>query len=423
MRKHRIRVWTMVWIIAIGLLLPALAAEEREIINVPVIGINGFDWVPSHPAWAAGAAWVEDGVTMVPAEEFFQTLAGRSLLTPAGVLTRWDEDGRNEFRVTWGYDHALLLTPGAETMRVDGREVALPLPARFEDGVFCVPLRAVAEALGMTVSWSGIPEVSFPKTQVTVDSLEDLFNAVAPDTEITLALGEYSCGELDLAKIDNPYVEISYDVFDTATGLWGTGAVWEAVIRDVRDLTIVAEGCRISTPWAYADVWRFAGCDRLRMKGGLAVHDVEPGYCVGNCVELEDCRGVYLRDVVMDGSGAYGLCANSSRQVELDQCTIQNCTYGAVSLSNCQDMELWMCRVADCRDCFALVGSDETRDVRIRYCTFENNSADSLTACDGRNLVFGHCTFRDNTFGQVQKYGWQSSGGAAFFECTWLDEE
>lgn len=413
--------------LAVGCALPAQAAESA-IQEVYVVSINGFDWVPSHPAWATSSAWVEDGVTMVPAEEFFQTLAGPSLSDPAayetrpdGVLTRWDEDGSNVLTVTWGHDHVLTLTPGAETMTVDGQEVALPLPARFEDGVFCVPLRPVAEALGMTVSWIGIPEVEFPKNQVTVDSLEDLLNAVAPDTEITLAPGEYSFGALDLEKIDNPYVEISYDVFDRTTGLWGTGSVWEVVIRDVRDLTILAGGARVSTPWAYADVWRFVNCDRLRMEGGVAVHDVEPGYCVGNCVELEDCVGVYLREVVMDGSGAYGLYASGSRQVELDQCAIQNCTYGAVSLWNCQNMELWMCQIADCRDCFELVAGFQTQDVRIRHCVFRGNSANALTGFDGWNLVFGHCTFRDNRFGVINDHGWQSSGGAAFYECTGLE--
>ena len=59
--------------------------------------------------------------------------------------------------------------------------------------------------------------------------------------------------------------------------------------------------------------------------------------------------------------------------------------------------------------------------MRIQYCTFVGNSANALTAYEGQNLVFGHCTFRENTFGQIQEYGWQSSGGAAFYECTWLE--
>lgn len=412
---------------AVLLLSPAAGADSPPANVINDVIINGFDWVPWHPASDFSSVWVADGVTMVPAEEFFQVLAGpvrtdpeTGAILPGGAQVRWAEDGSNILTVTW-YDHTLTLTPGKDTMTADGREVKLPVPARFEAGRFCVPLRPVAEALGCTVKWTGIPEVSYPKKQVKVDSLEALFNAVAPDTEIFLEPGEYSLGAMDWTKIDNPYVKVDFNVFDTATGLYNTGTVWEVVIRGVRDLTIQAGASRVSTPWAYADVWKFEDCDRIRVEGGIAVHDVESGYCAGNCVELENCHGVSLTGMVMDGSGAYGLCTYGCEQVYAESCIIRNCTYGALSLWNTRDVELWECQIAGCRDCFGLIGGAESRDVRIQYCTFAGNSANALTAYEGQNLVFGHCTFRENTFGQIQEYGWQSSGGAAFYECTWLE--
>lgn len=414
---------------AVLLLSPAAGADSPPANVINDVIINGFDWVPWHPASDFSSVWVADGVTMVPAEEFFQVLAGpvrtdpeTGAILPGGAQVRWAEDGSNILTVTW-YDHTLTLTPGKDTMTADGREVKLPVPARFEAGRFCVPLRPVAEALGCTVKWTGIPEVSYPKKQVKVDSLEALFNAVAPDTEIFLEPGEYSLGAMDWTKIDNPYVKVDFNVFDTATGLYNTGTVWEVVIRGVRDLTIQAGASRVSTPWAYADVWRFENCDRIRMVGGTAVHDVEPGHCAGNCVELENCRGVVLTSVVMDGSGAYGLCAYDSGPVYVDRCNIRNCTYGAMSLNGSQNIELWSCRISDCRGCFQLVAADNVDNIKISDCLIEDNSAGSLVESydDIRNVVFAHCTFLNNVFGQIQEYGWQSSGGAAFYECTWLE--
>lgn len=105
---------------------------------------------------------------------------GTALPCPAGILYRWAEDGSGVLTVEW-YDRTVILTPGKEG-------------AAFRDGVLYAPLRPLAEALGLTVEWTGVVELSYPKRQVYAESLEELFNAVAPDTEIALAQGEYSFG-------------------------------------------------------------------------------------------------------------------------------------------------------------------------------------------------------------------------------------
>ena len=53
----------------------------------------------------------------------------------------------------------------------------------------------------------------------------------------------------------------------------------------------------------------------------------------------------------------------------------------------------------------------------------ENNALDALANChsNSRNIRFQSCAFRDNFFGQINAYGWQTSGGAAFADCTGLE--
>lgn len=73
------------------------------------------------------------------------------------------------------------------------------------------------------VTWDGRVNLSYPKKQGNVKNLEELFNAIAPDTEIILDSGNHSFADLDVSKINNPYVYVDYDVFDTDVGEWGTG--------------------------------------------------------------------------------------------------------------------------------------------------------------------------------------------------------
>ena len=405
-------------LMAMGLLLTwalawgssALAAEETEV----EVTLNGFEIELGHPI----LAW--KGSTMVPVEEFCRSLGGDvqtaswdSSPLPGGILYRWAEDGSGVLTVEW-YDRTVILTPGKEG-------------AAFRDGVLYAPLRPLAEALGLTVEWTGVVELSYPKRQVYAESLEELFNAVAPDTEIALAQGEYSFADMDVEAIHNPYVLVDYDVFDTATGEYNTGAVYQVVIQNVRDLTITTGNyptpTRISTPWAYADVWRFENCRRIELVSGIAVHDVEPGFCAGNCVELENCRDVNLLELTLDGSGAYGLCAINCRNVGLYSSVIQNCTYGAVSLWDSKDIELLNCRIRDCTGCFHLLEVCNTSDVRLWECyAIEGNSAGTLveSTYGSQNVVFDRCHFGENDFGGINGYGWQSSGGAVFVDCTGL---
>lgn len=399
--KKRLAAICLTLAVTFGGLAPALAVEETAV----ALTLNGYALEVEALAC--------DGTTLVPAEAFLYALSGpdvRSYLDgmplSSRILYRWDDAGQT-LSVRW-YDKAVTLIPGQ-----DG--------AQLRDGVLWVPLRPLAEALGLTVGWTGRVALSYPKRRVEVDNLKDLFLAVAPDTEIVLKQGEYSFADLDpkeLEGADSPYFRVDYDLFDPDMGEWGLGTVYRVIIQDVRDLTILAGGCRVATPWAYADVWAFEHCTRMTLEGGTAVHDVAPGYCMGNCVSLNACKDVVLDSVALDGSGVYGLYGEGSRNMLLKNAQITHCTYGAVALSNCGNVTVDACHIYENDVEFSLFSCYGCSGIQVSRCLIEDNSAGALgTYTDSRGVVFDDCTFGKNSFRRVSDFGGRGSGGAVFMDC------
>ena len=405
----------------------AASGEERSFVDVK---LNGFELALPH------SAWVEDGVTMVPVEEFCRAAFGGARAAmddgtsiPGTVLCRWAEDGSNRLTLTKleedaGQEKTLTLELDSNVLRTSKSgqsQTQMARPMVWEDGAVYAPLRPLAEELGLQVSWSGGAAcLEREKKSVKVQSLEEFLNAIGDHMDITLAPGTYDFGTLNVDAVHNPQVLIDYEVFNTETGSWYDGDRWQAVIREVQDLTIHASGVTFSTPWAYADVLRFQNCQRVCLTGITAVHDVEPGYCTGNCLELVDCDGFRAEDCVLDGSGAYGLCAVDSRDVGIQGGEIANCTYGAVNLSGCEQVSLSDCRIHDCADCFNLLEAANCTDVRVGNCSLERNSAAALAeTSESAGVCFDRCSFQKNQFEKKNDYGWQGSGGAAFLNCHW----
>lgn len=83
-----------------------------------------------------------EGRTLIPARQTFEAM---------GAAVLWDE-ARRLVTVTRG-DRVVEITLDKSQMRVNGTAVQLDAPARILDGRTLIPLRAVASALGSTVTW------------------------------------------------------------------------------------------------------------------------------------------------------------------------------------------------------------------------------------------------------------------------------
>jgi hypothetical protein len=98
--------------------------------------------VNDKPTYLDTAPMIIGGRTMLPI---------RALIEALGGTVEWDPSLRS-IRITLGA-RVVVLSVGKYTADVDGRTVKLDVPPTIRNGRTLVPLRFVAESLGLTVSW------------------------------------------------------------------------------------------------------------------------------------------------------------------------------------------------------------------------------------------------------------------------------
>lgn len=405
--------------LSLALLCPAALAAPASGGREVEVTLNGFSLSLDSPARGQG------GTTVVPVEELCAAIGSTGRIIGSldngqpiqgGLSYWWAEDGSHTLFVSWNGGQAVAVTAG------EGG-------AWMEDGVLWAPLRPLAQALGFSISWDGRANLSVPASTVTVSTLEELLNAVGDNTTILLDVEEgteLDFSTLDWSQVDNPCVVMESDVDSRDMGYGDSPhpEAFDVIILDVQDLTISAPNtATLSTPWAYADVLKFQNCRRLTLEGLTAVHNVEPGFCVGDCLDLNDCRDVRVVGCTLDGSGAYGLMALSCTGITLERCEISHCTYGAVRLTDCQNVCLRDGVIQDCQANFTLVDGTRCRNVTVENTLISGCTAGALSSfTQSRRILFTGCEIEDCGFGVINEVDWDASGGAVFLDCTGLED-
>lgn len=173
------------------------------------------------------------------------------------------------------------------------------------------------------------------ETVITVSSIEEMVEAIAPDTEITLAPGVYSLSEFmdevwaehgEMWNVNHPYVQIR-ECYD---GL-------ELLIQNVSNLSILGgtgefNDTQIVTEPRYSTVLNFYQCSDVDLSGITIGHT---GFvsCEGNVLDFYACDDVIMNNMDIYGCGLYGIGA------------FENC--GDISVSDsfvrdCSDGPLWL---------------------------------------------------------------------------------
>ena len=120
-------------LLAVFMLLSAVPVMAEEPLKLLLYGDEiAFDVPPQ----------IINGRTMVPLRAIFETL---------GATVDWEETTRTV--VSQKGDITVKLTVDDATMYVDGAAVALDSPACIVNGRILAPVRAVAEAFGISVEW------------------------------------------------------------------------------------------------------------------------------------------------------------------------------------------------------------------------------------------------------------------------------
>ena len=195
-------------------------------------------------------------------------------------------------------------------------------------------------AAGPRASESPAPEA---RDGVVVTNVDELLAAIAPDTTILLAPGEYDLSTAaDYAKDSGkPYYTWGNVYSDSAQNA-------ELLIHDVENLTILGEGLDTTTVAAiprYANVLRFSGCTGLTLSGFTAGHTKEPGFCSGGVVRLENCANTTVDSCGLFGCGTVGVWASGCSELTVKGCHIYECSWEAVDVSNCRNVRVENCDI------------------------------------------------------------------------------
>lgn len=226
-----------------------------------------------------------------------------------------------------------------------------------------------------------LSEAQGPAT-VTVSDEREFLDALKDNTTILLPEGT----RLNLSR-----------VLDKASGFKGEGRAYEGYVEphmqsgeptlvsesvfDGHQLTVVnlrnvtisgGDDCHIVVDPAYAYVLNFVQCENIRMENVTMGHTAE-GYCTGGVVGMYRCSGMEIDSCDLYGCGAYGLVADTTRDVTMTRTIIRDCSYGIMQLFGCSGATFSECSFYRNREFSMVTVDDRCSDVVFEECRFFEN--------------------------------------------------
>ena len=179
------------------------------------------------------------------------------------------------------------------------------------------------------------PVITETQNQVTVTTVDEFLAAIAPNTEIVV-----NAERIDFSKAAG-YGETGGDYYYWADTHDGP----ELFIAEVSNLTIRGYGEDhnanvISSVPRYSNVLNFYNCSNILVQGLTAGHTEEPGYCLGGVLFFMNCQDILVEDCGLFGCGTLGVKAESSKNIQIVNNDIYDCTVGGVELNYCDDVNV-----------------------------------------------------------------------------------
>lgn len=157
--------------------------------------------------------------------------------------------------------------------------------------------------------------------QVTVRSFEEFVSAIAPNTAITLAAGDYIIDKS--VPLHNPYVVWTTD----QSGREQHGLT----IRNVDGLFISGPSekgtARFIQPDESLAVLIFENCSNINIHHLAAGHSPLSTWCWAGVLTFYDSRNINIWNADLYGSGLYGLTLDNVKDLEFGQSKIRDCSY------------------------------------------------------------------------------------------------
>ncbi len=261
-----------------------------------------------------------------------------------------------------------------------------------------------------------------------VSDVDGLLAAIAPNTTVILAPGEYL---LSAASDYGQESQSPYYAWVKTPGDNPDEPSYELQITGVENLILrgAGEGETVlaATP-RYANVLRFLSCRELRIEALTAGHTQAPGVCSGGVLRLENCRNVAVDGCGLFGCGTVGVDANECVGLTVTGCHLYECSYSAVSVRQCRQALVEDCEIerngtkiegAAAVNLFTAYGSE---DFIVTGCRIHDNlSQILLNSTLSKGVLFLSNTVEGNAFAttlfQMERYPVTVDG------CSFRDNE
>ena len=183
--------------------------------------------------------------------------------------------------------------------------------------------------------------------EVHVSTVDELLAAIAPNTVIVLAKGDY---DLSTAENYGKKPEGAYYDWNSKPGANTEGEQhFELVINGVDNLTFRGEDpeqTRILIQPRYANVIRFVNCQFPGVEA-LTIGHTDGAYCFGGVLRFEGCGSVTICNCGLFGCGTIGVWAQDCDGVYVINSRIYECSDAAVSVAGCREVHVELCDIYD----------------------------------------------------------------------------
>lgn len=179
-------------------------------------------------------------------------------------------------------------------------------------------------------------------TEVHVTNINELLAAIAPDTTVYLAEGDYNISQADgYGFLDGEYYDwMTITGYGNAT-LMITGVENFHMIGAGKDLT------NLVTDPRGVDVITFRDCENITFSGITAGHTVGES-CQGGVLSLSMCEQVAISDCGLFGCGILGLELYGCQDVAVADTDVYECSMGGIVVSGSEKIAFTGCTVRGC---------------------------------------------------------------------------
>ena len=234
---------------------------------------------------------------------------------------------------------------------------------------------------------------------IVVSNVDELLEAIAPNTEIHLASGIYNLTEAASYGKDD-----ASDYYHWQN--YGFENQYELCIDDVDNLTIIGDNAEILTVPRSSNVLAFRNCDQLSMQGLTVGHTEAAEACEGGVIKLETCADTVIDNCRLYGCGTIGINAEGSSNLKVSNTEMYHCSSAGIMFSNAVGLSLDGCSIYDCgkperyQTARAFIFYDAS-NVSVRNCDVYDNYLRSLVHGQTVEATFDNIRIQGNHISSV----------------------